>query len=106
MQPRKSLIVYFKSPKVLKRLKSYGNLAYYHKKRKYAVLYVDEEKIEDLIGEIEKLHHVRRAEPSLLDDSPYKPEDFASLGETPEEEPDPRNQSPENEPSDNEEEKS
>ncbi|MFP4077763.1 MAG: DUF2129 domain-containing protein [Bacillota bacterium] len=80
MQPRKCLIVYFKSPKVLKRLKSYGNLTYYHKKRKYAVLYVDEDKMQDTIDRIEKLHHVRKAEASMLDDTAYKPEDFNNLG--------------------------
>lgn len=97
MQPRKSLIVYFKSPKVLKRLKTYGNLAYYHKKRKYAVLYVDEDKTDTLIGEIEKLHHVRKAELSLLDDSAYKPEDFDTLGDSPDQRQDEDGESPENE---------
>lgn len=97
MQPRKSLIIYFKSPKVLKRLKTYGNLAYYHKKRKYAVLYVDEENMDDLIKKIEKLHHVRRAEPSLLDDTAYKPEDFTSFGEVSDTEPGPRSEAEDDE---------
>ncbi|MFW5894656.1 MAG: DUF2129 domain-containing protein [Bacillota bacterium] len=86
MQPRKCLIVYFKSPKVLKRLKTYGNLTYYHKKRKYAVLYVDEEKMQETIDKIEKLHHVRKAEASRLDDTAYKPEDFNDLGKMEEQE--------------------
>ncbi len=85
MQSRKSLIVYFKSPKVLKKLKTMGNLTYYHKKRKYAVLYVDGDKVDTLIADMKKLHHVKYAELSRLDDSPYMPEDLENLGEAPQE---------------------
>lgn len=96
MQSRKSLIVYFKSPKVLKKLKTYGNLTYYHKKRKYAVLYVDGDKVDHLIGEIKKLHHVRYAEVSRLDDDQFTLEDFSDLGEKEDEEIDSDNRTEEN----------
>ncbi len=75
MQERQSLIVYFKNPKVLKRLNQYGHISYYHKKRKYAVLYVDANKVDSLSESILKLRHVRRIEPSLLDNSAYKMEE-------------------------------
>jgi len=78
MRNRKSIIVYFKSPRVLKRLKKIGNVAYFHNKRKYAVLYIDEERMEKIRKELEALKHVRRVEESLLDDSMYKVEDVSS----------------------------
>ena len=78
MRNRKSIIVYFKSPRVLKRLKKIGNVAYFHKKRKYAVLYIDEDRRDKVRKELESLKHVRRVEDSLLDDSMYKVEDVSS----------------------------
>ncbi len=78
MRNRASIIVYFKSPRVLKRLKKIGNVAYFHKKRKYAVLYVDEDRRDKIRKELESLKHVRRVEDSLLDDSMYKVEDVSS----------------------------
>jgi|AntRauTorcE11898_2_1112593.scaffolds.fasta_scaffold00395_13 uncharacterized protein YlbG (UPF0298 family) len=82
MQSRKSLIVYFKSPKVLKKLKSLGNLTYYHKKRKYAVLYVNGDKIDTIMNDIKRLHHVKYVELSRLDDSPLAPEELDESGKT------------------------
>ncbi len=78
MRNRKSIIVYFKSPRVLKRLKKIGHIAYFHKKRKYAVLYIDEDRGDKIRKELESLKHVRRVEDSLLDDSMYKVEDVSS----------------------------
>ncbi len=75
MQNRKSLIVYFKSPRVLKRLKKLGNVSYYHKKRKYAVLYIDEAQLDKIQNKLNGLKHVRYVEISRLDDSPYKLDD-------------------------------
>ncbi len=72
MQDRKSLIVYFKNPKVLKRIKRYGNISYYHKKRKYAVLYVNADQTDTIASELEALRHVRKVELSLLDDAAYR----------------------------------
>ncbi len=72
MQNRKTLIVYFKSPRVLKRLRKVGHVSYFHKQRKYAVLYIDEDQLDRIHEELEGLKHVRRVEVSRLDDSPYK----------------------------------
>jgi len=71
MQERCSLIVYFKSPKVLKRIKKLGNIAYYSKKRKYAVLYINKDDEQKVRSELEALRHVKRVDDSRLDDSPY-----------------------------------
>ncbi len=72
MQERKCLIVYFKNPKVLKRVKQHGNVSYFHKKRKYAVLYVNADEVEKVSSSLNQLRHVRRVELSQLDDSPYQ----------------------------------
>ena len=66
MLNRRSLIIHFRSPKVLKKLKHRGNLVYFHKKRKYAVLYVDDNNSDAIIEEISGYRHVRRVEASLL----------------------------------------
>ncbi len=72
MHNRKSLIVYFKSPRVIKRLKKHGNVTYYHKKRKYAILYINEDRYDEVMKDLKRLNHVRRVEESLLDDEPYR----------------------------------
>ncbi|TVP94730.1 MAG: DUF2129 domain-containing protein [Acholeplasmatales bacterium] len=68
MFDRKSVIVYFRNPKVLKHLKQYGNLAYYHKKRRYAVMYVDADALEKTMKQIQVIRNVRRVEVSPLYD--------------------------------------
>ena len=68
MFERKSVIVYFRNPKVLKHLKSFGNLTYYHKKRRYAVIYVDAETLEKTMKKIQVIRNVRRVEVSPLYD--------------------------------------
>ncbi len=72
MHNRKSLIVYFKSPRVIKRLKKHGNVPYYHKKRKYAILYINEDRYDEVMKDLKRLNHVRRVEESLLDDEAYR----------------------------------
>lgn len=45
MVKRKSLIIYFKSEHFLKNMDNCVNVAYVSKKRKYAVIYLDENKV-------------------------------------------------------------
>ncbi|GEM_PF-1042674 len=74
MQERSSLIVYFKSPKVMKRIKKVGNITYFNKKRKYAVVYINKEDQESIVKELQSLRHIRRVDDSRLDYSPYSME--------------------------------
>lgn len=71
MQERVSLIVYYKSPKALKQIQQHGNVTYYHKKRHYAVLYVDAADVEKTIKSLKSLRHIRYVEQSQLDQSAY-----------------------------------
>ncbi len=72
MQERIALIVYFKNLKVLKRIKRLGHVSYFHKKRKYAILYVNASEQADITKTLESLRHVRRVDVSKLDDSAYQ----------------------------------
>lgn len=56
---RRSLIVYFYSMKQINTLRRYGSLQYVSRKMKYAVLYVDDNNIEDTMKNVDKLHFVR-----------------------------------------------
>jgi len=71
MQDRSALIVYFKSPKVLKRLKKTGNIAYFNKKRKYAVIYINASESESIKKSLLSLRHIKKVDDSKLDYSPY-----------------------------------
>ena len=75
MHERMSLIVYFNRPKVLKQIKRHGNLAYYHKKRRYAVIYVNAEDEQNVVDRLKKIRHVRKVEVSLLDRDMYHIDD-------------------------------
>ncbi len=48
MVKRRSLIVYFKNENFLKNIDSSVNVAYVSKKRKYAVIYMDENKLKGI----------------------------------------------------------
>lgn len=71
MLKRKSLIVYFRNPKVLKQVEKFGPIKYYTKKKKYAVIYVDEEKLEETINGLKDLKLVRKVEESLFETEEY-----------------------------------
>ncbi len=72
MIKRKSLIVYFRNPKVLKQVEKFGEIKYFTKKKKYAVIYVNEEELEQKKKEIQGLKLVSRVEESLLDTTEYQ----------------------------------
>ncbi len=75
MPERMSLIVYFNRPKVLKQIKNHGNLAYYHKKRRYAVIYINAEDEQNVVNRLKKIRHVRKVDVSLLDRDMYTLDD-------------------------------
>ncbi|MFK5883298.1 MAG: DUF2129 domain-containing protein [Candidatus Izemoplasma sp.] len=72
MLKRKSLIVYFRNPKVLKEIGKISDIKYYHKKRRYAILYVNEEEVEEVSKKIKAIKNVRRVEESLNDNEEYQ----------------------------------
>lgn len=72
MMIRKSLIVYFRSPKAIKQIAEFGEIKYYTKKSKFAVLYLDEDKVEKAKEELIQLKLVRRVEESLTESTEYQ----------------------------------
>jgi len=72
MVKRTSLIVYFRSPKALKQIEKIAPVSYYHKKRRYAVCYVNQEEKESMIGKFRTLKLVKRVEDSLFENDEYQ----------------------------------
>lgn len=72
MLKRKGLIVYFRNPKVLKQIEKISEIKYYTKKKKYAIIYVNEENVESKKEELKKLKLVRKIEESLLENEEYQ----------------------------------
>ncbi len=61
---RVGLVVWMKDIKPGKNLDKYGNVHYISKRLKYALLYVNESEAKQKIAIIEKLHFVKKVEPS------------------------------------------
>ncbi len=72
MVDRKSLVVYFKNPKAIKQMAEYGEIKYFTKKRKYAILYLNREDISKVTEQLLKLKLVRRVEESLFENKEYQ----------------------------------
>lgn len=72
MLKRKSIIVYFKTPKVLKRVEQLATISYYNKKRRYAICYVNEEDIESITNQLRELKAIKRVEVSLFETDEYQ----------------------------------
>lgn len=72
MLKRRSLIVYFRNPKVLKTIEKISEIKYYTKKKKYAVIYVNEDEVEQKTQELQAIKLVRRVEESLFETEEYQ----------------------------------
>ncbi len=68
---REPIVVYYRSPKLVKLLRKMGNLTYYHRKRHYAIIYVDAEKKETIMKDIRNLRGVKYVDESHLDRDMY-----------------------------------
>ncbi|MDN4073562.1 MULTISPECIES: YlbG family protein [Fictibacillus] len=62
---RMGLAVYLHSLKFSKQLRRYGNVHYISKRMKYAVIYCDGSKIEDVASKLESLHFVKEVKRSF-----------------------------------------
>jgi uncharacterized protein YlbG (UPF0298 family) len=71
MVKRKSLIVHFRSPKAIKQIEQLTPITYFHKKRRYAVVYVNEPNQEELVNKLQSLKLVKRVEESLFETTEY-----------------------------------
>ena len=72
MVDRTSLVVYFRNPKAVKHIASFGEIKYYTKKGKYAILYLNREDIEKVTEELKKIKLVRKVEPTLFENDEYQ----------------------------------
>ena len=72
MVDRKSLVVYFRNPKAVKKLAEFGEIKYYTKKGKYAILYLNKEDQAAVTEKLLKMKLVRRVEESLFENDEYQ----------------------------------
>ena len=71
MLKRTSIIIYFKNPKILKEIEKISTIKYYNKKRKYAIIYVNEADVEENMSKISKMKSVKKVEQSLVENEEY-----------------------------------
>lgn len=64
---RQGLVVWFQHKKNIKQIKRFGHLIYASKRMKYAVIYVNQDEIEDIEASMEKLPYIIKVDRS------YKP---------------------------------
>ncbi len=72
MVDRKSLVVYFRNPKAIKQMAEFGEIKYYTKKGKYAILYLNKEDQSKVTEDLMRLKLVRKVEESLFENDEYK----------------------------------
>lgn len=60
IQSRTSLIVYVSSLRQVRQLKRFGHVEYVSKKMRYAVIYMNEEAVDETISRLKQLKFVRR----------------------------------------------
>lgn len=61
---RKGLIVWLSDTKAARALEKYGLLHYVSKRMKYAVLYVNADKADEICAQLKKFNFVKKIEPS------------------------------------------
>ncbi len=65
---RRGLYIYFKHVRDINKLEKYGNVISYSKKNRYIYLYVDEDKIEKIIDDLNSKSFVKKVVRSELVD--------------------------------------
>lgn len=61
---RQGIIVWFQHRKNIKQIKRYGNLLYVSKKMRYAVIYTEQDKIEEVVNSLLKLSFISKVDVS------------------------------------------
>lgn len=64
---RQGIVVWFQHMKNLRQLRRYGHLVYTSKKHRYGIIYVNQDDLEHVMEQLDRLHFVSKIEPS------YKP---------------------------------
>lgn len=73
---RQGIIIWYQHRRNIKQIKRYGHLIYTSNKLKYAVLYVDQEGIEDVEKRLKKLSFVKKV---MLSHKPFIRTDYENL---------------------------
>ncbi|MBT9673044.1 YlbG family protein [Secundilactobacillus kimchicus] len=60
LQARTSLVVYVSSLRQVRQLKRYGHVDYVSKRMRYAVIYMNDELVEETVSRLKQLKFVRR----------------------------------------------
>lgn len=68
---REAIIVYYKSPKLLKVIRDYGHITYFHKKRHYAVVYINSDEKEAAMKKLRALRGIKYVDETHLDRDMY-----------------------------------
>lgn len=63
---RQGLIIWFKHRKNIRQIRRYGHLIYASKRLKYAMIYVDQEEIEEIEAKLKRHKFVRKTDKSYL----------------------------------------
>ncbi|MGX7112626.1 DUF2129 domain-containing protein [Gemella cuniculi] len=63
---RRGIYVYFKSFKDLNKLEKYGHFISYSRRGRYACIYVDENRMDNIISELKKKKFVKKIEISEM----------------------------------------
>ncbi|MBI5974494.1 DUF2129 domain-containing protein [Staphylococcus canis] len=64
---REKLIIYLKNMKHERHIRKYGHIVYANKKEKYIMMYVTQDKVDDVVNKLMKLKYVEK-----IEGSPYK----------------------------------
>ena len=62
---RQGLAVWLTSLKFARQLRRFGNVHYVSKKMKYAIVYCNQDEIDDLIERLQSFHYVRDVQKSM-----------------------------------------
>lgn len=76
---RRSLIVWLNKAKDQYKLRHYGNIIYFSKKRLYLVLYTDKASVDNLVKELQGLDFVKKVEISKNPDLIFSAEHEAEI---------------------------
>jgi len=64
---RQGLVIWFQNMKNVRQIKRYGHLVYVSKNLKYALIYINQEDLDQTMEKLNRLNYVSKVEPS------YKP---------------------------------
>lgn len=62
LTPRTNLIIYMKSSKNERQLRKYGHIAYFNRKDKWLSLYIDTDRVDEVLEQLSRLKYVLKVE--------------------------------------------